>query len=399
MDNLTHSLVGAALAHAARPAAPTTAQHRLLVAAGVVSANLPDVDLVYVGITAEPLGYLLHHRGHTHTIVGLVAQAALLAAVWWLVPPIRRAAAGIRRRLAAVIAAGLGSHLLLDAGNSYGIHPFHPFDARWYYGDAVFILEPWLWLLLGIPVAWSARNTATRALVLLLVLGLPAAMTAVGVVTPPVAAVLAGGAASFGAATRRLAVVSRAATALAAASVFVALLVILSRQAGRAARAELRGRATGEVVDVVLNPNPADPVCWMAIGIEKKEAASEFVLHAGTLSLAPRWRPATSCASHRFATGDGGSVDPRAAWNPPLPQPLDRLRALAREDCWTAAWLQFGRAPAFQQELIVDLRFAQGARENFTAMPVGGPPGAGGCPAHVTSWAMPRADLLEAAPR
>ena len=394
MDNLTHSLVGAALAQAARPAVPTTSQHRLLVAAGVLSANLPDVDLVYVGITPEPLGYLLHHRGHTHTVVGLLVQGAVLAAAWWLIPPLRRAAAGARLRIAAVAAVGLASHLLLDAGNSYGVHPFPPFDARWYYGDAVFILEPWLWLLLGIPVAWSARRTATRVLVFALVLLLPAAMTAVGVVTPPVAAVLAAGAATWAAVTRRPGVLARAAAGLGGAAVFIAISFALSRQAGSLARSELAPRVAGEIVDVVLNPNPADPLCWMAIGIEKREAASEFVLHAGTVSVLPAWRPPVACASHRFTAGRDAAGGPRSTWNPPLRQPLERLRALAREDCWTRAWLQFGRAPAFEQDLIVDLRFAQGARENFTAMRVGGPARADGCPANVTNWAMPRADLL-----
>jgi inner membrane protein len=392
MDNLTHSLIGAAFAHAARPPAATAAQHRLLVAAGVLSANLPDVDLVYVGITPEPLGYLLHHRGHTHTLVGLAVQAAALAAGGWLVPPLRHLAAALRGRLAGVIAAGLLSHLLLDAGNSYGVHPFHPFDARWYFGDAVFILEPWLWLLLGIPVAWGTRRQATRALVFGVVLLLPLAMAGLGVLTPAPAAVLAAGAALYGAWTRRLPLVPRAAAAPIATALFFAASFALSRHAGRAARAELAPRLRGELVDVVLNPNPADPVCWMVIGVERNEAEGAYVLHPGTMSLAPARRPPSACASHRFTAGPGATATARASWSRPQPQPLGRLRALAAEDCWTRAWLQFGRAPFFDDDVLADLRFAQGARDNFTAMRVPGP--AGNCPPHVTSWALPRADLL-----
>jgi inner membrane protein len=396
MDNLTHSLIGAAFAQAARPATTSAAPHRLLATAGVLSANLPDVDLLYFGITQPPVGYLLHHRGHSHTLVGLAAQAAVLALAWWLVPPLRRLAAGLRARLAAVIGAGLASHLLLDAGNSYGVHPFHPFDARWYYGDAVFILEPWLWLLLGIPVAWSARRRATRALVFGLVLLLPVAMTAVGVLTPAPAAALAVGAVLLAAGTRRLGTVARAGAALAGATAFIASWFALSRQAGALARAELSPRVRGELVDVVLNPNPADPACWMVIGVEKHEPDGAFVLHPGTLSLAPSWRPPTACASYRLTAAPGAASTAQGRWNPPLPQSLDRLRALAADDCWTRAWLQFGRAPAFVEGAIVDLRFAQGARANFTAMRVPGPPG---CPALLTSWAMPRADLLDGAAR
>jgi hypothetical protein len=56
------------------------------------------------------------------------------------------------------------------------------------------------------------------------------------------------------------------------------------------------------------------------------------------------------------------------------------------------AWLQFGRAPFFSGDEIRDLRFETGPRENFTAMPI---LEGGGCPANVTSWGLPRSDLLE----
>src|SRR6185295_3005347 len=123
-----------------------------------------------------PLGYLLHHRGHTHTLVGLLVQMAALAAVYRFLPPVRRLLPDERVRLWVLISVALLSHLLLDAGNSYGVHPFFPFDSRWYYGDAVFILEPWLWLLLGMPVAWMASRAGTRVVLLALLLILPAGL-------------------------------------------------------------------------------------------------------------------------------------------------------------------------------------------------------------------------------
>src|ERR1044071_6731268 len=72
VENITHSLVGATLAELALPAGARPAQRRVFFFTGIVAANLPDADLFYTRIAPPPLGYLLHHRGHTHTIVGCV---------------------------------------------------------------------------------------------------------------------------------------------------------------------------------------------------------------------------------------------------------------------------------------------------------------------------------------
>jgi hypothetical protein len=80
------------------------------------------------------------------------------------------------------------------------------------------------------------------------------------------------------------------------------------------------------------------------------------------------------------------------AWAPPIREPLGRLRDLAARDCWVRAWLQFVRVPAFREREIHDLRFDNGGRDNFTALHLDTRPA--GCPPHVTSWTLPRADLL-----
>ena len=110
MDNLTHSLVGAALAELTLPPAAPRATRRTFFIAGVVAANLPDADLVYTRITAPPVGYLLHHRGHTHTLGGIVvlglAVAARLCAA-----EIGESIGAARNRLWLLIALALTSHL------------------------------------------------------------------------------------------------------------------------------------------------------------------------------------------------------------------------------------------------------------------------------------------------
>src|ERR1700754_4683671 len=122
----------------------------------VVAANVPDVDILYTSITEEPLGYLLHHRGHSHTLPGLAALGLMIWAGLLLLRPARMAIRGTEQRVMALIAAALISHLLMDAANSYGTHLFYPFSTGWVYGDAVFVLEPWLWALLGATLALNA---------------------------------------------------------------------------------------------------------------------------------------------------------------------------------------------------------------------------------------------------
>jgi len=398
VDNLTHSFVGAALAELALREGATPASRRLFLAAGVVASNFPDADLLYVGITPPPLGYLLHHRGFTHTIVGLLAQAALLVLVCHFLPAIRRLAAADRTRLRALIAVSLAGHLAMDASNTYGVHPFHPFDSHWYYGDAVFIFEPWLWIVLGAAAAANARGRRSRAgLIALVLLPLMLLVSRNVFSAGTLAALLATGLV-LARAGRSLSPPARAAAALTASALFVAVMFGLSRVA-EARTLDLLGPANrGQVLDVVLNPNPASPFCWAVIVVERDE--HEYGLRRGTLSLLPDWQPPTACASHRRAgQGEGRwSGGNRLVWSEEVRLPIEDLRQLASRDCWVKAWLQFGRAPLVREGVILDLRFQGGRPDNFTAMKLRSGPEAAACPANMTHWAMPRADLLEAAP-
>jgi inner membrane protein len=134
LDNITHSLVGVALADLAMGRRGTKVQRPLFVGAGIIAANLPDLDFAYSRITPAPIGYLLHHRGHTHTVVGLAVLALMLGFVYRFLPSVREMRPSGQLRFWLLIAIALASHLLLDSLNSYGVHPFYPFDNTWYFG-------------------------------------------------------------------------------------------------------------------------------------------------------------------------------------------------------------------------------------------------------------------------
>jgi inner membrane protein len=398
VDNITHSLVGIALADVTFGRRTSKSERRMAVGAAVIAANLPDLDLVYTGITPAPLGYLLHHRGHTHTVIGVAVLALLLALSYRAVKPVKRLPTGTKTKLFLLIAVTAASHLLLDTLNSYGVHPFYPFDNTWYFGDAVFIFEPWLWMLLGVAAAWNARTRLARAGAALPIVILPIAMLAMGMIPIEAAVALLAVGLPFTWIAGRLSTRTRAGVAIMASLLVVSALVVTSRVAREAATRALQPEIRGRLLDVVLTPNPASPLCWSIIGIELDEAGGEYVMWRGTLSIEPRWKAPTACSSHNF----GGDPAPAGtigrgtlALRPEVRQPLEPLRQLAREDCWAGAWLQFGRAPVLTGDAVFDLRFAQRLGQNFTMMAVGRKTGRSGCPPFLTNWGRPRADLLE----
>jgi len=169
--------------------------------------------------------------------------------------------------------------------------------------------------------------------------------------------------------------------------------------AARAARSVVRDalgpEVHGRIIDIVLSPNPSAPFCWAAIAIELDEAAGEYVLWRGTLSLAPRWKAPTTCALHRFTpVGDVTRLgrEGQFALRDSIHQPLQRLRDAAQRDCWAREWLRFGRAPVIAEGAIFDLRYAERVGQDFTRMPLA--PGRRECPSYLPEWGMPRADLI-----
>ena len=148
MDNLTHSLVGLTAAKAGLERLSPGAT--LLC---VLAANSPDSDVAVI-LFGDRWDYLHHHRGITHAIVGVVSLAILLPLIFYGVD---RLWARLRQRPPKVKLRGLliasfivsATHPLLDWTNNYGIRPLLPWNPRWIYGDLVFIVDPFLWVVLG----------------------------------------------------------------------------------------------------------------------------------------------------------------------------------------------------------------------------------------------------------
>ena len=126
----------------------------------MLAANAPDIDglALVVGRSLEL------RRGWTHGVVALALWPWVLAGamVWfdrWRRKPNDPPARFVP--LAAVSAIGVLSHPFLDYLNTYGLRWLMPFQDRWFYGDTLYIVDPWLLLMLGAGIWWSRRRERT----------------------------------------------------------------------------------------------------------------------------------------------------------------------------------------------------------------------------------------------
>ncbi|MCE9669246.1 metal-dependent hydrolase [Myxococcus stipitatus] len=176
MDNLAHSLVGAWMAEAGLKRATPLATATL-----VIGANLPDVDgfIAFAGSDAS----LYWRRGWTHGVLALALWPFVLTGVmltWDRFVRRRRHPERAPARAGPLLllsTLSILSHPALDWLNTYGVRLLMPFDGTWFYGDTLFIIDPWVWLLAGAAVimadarsrgsmaGWLVLGVATTALV------------------------------------------------------------------------------------------------------------------------------------------------------------------------------------------------------------------------------------------
>lgn len=170
MDNLAHTLAGIAIADAGLKRKTAFATTTLAIA-----ANLPDID-VLIYLVGDGVDALAFRRGWTHGVLAMIVLPLVLTGLvlaWSRLRAPRSTAPPLDARWLLILSAiGVWSHPLLDLLNTYGVRLLMPFSGRWFYGDALFIIDVWMWsaLLLGIIVArW--RHTPVPAQIAIAALG------------------------------------------------------------------------------------------------------------------------------------------------------------------------------------------------------------------------------------
>jgi inner membrane protein len=369
----------------------------------VIAANLPDADLVYSGLGGSHLRYMLQHRGYTHTvlfaIVGAVAAYGVSTLVWRSRDREAPTQEDAHWLLGLLLVSTL-SHLVLDWTNSYGVHPFWPVDNRWYYGDAVFIIEPWLWVV-SVPILVRATGNGVARVVLSLVMlaglalawrmdfvsrGAAAALTLAAVLFVVLALVLRAG--------------PRVVTALAG---WIAITLIFAAGSAEARvtmrRAVHEANPEAEMLDIVVSPLPANPACASVISVERLGVS--YHVATARVSAVPTLVTASSCGARQGAsamlTPPGRRSTMAVHWDGDWTAPSAELATLVRASCPALAAMRFIRVPiwhaiADSSVVLGDVRFGGGAGSSFTDVEV--PQWSEECRLAVPPWTPPRADLL-----
>jgi inner membrane protein len=179
MDNICHTLAGAALGEAGLKRRTALGMATLLVA-----SNLPDIDAAVFFTDALAVSF---RRGWTHGVLAMAMLPPLLAGLMYGAGRLWHRHASARMllplRAGALVAlsyAGMLLHVALDWVNSYGIRLLMPFSERWFYGDALYIVDPVLYAVLGGAILLARRQPRSageaRARAALAIAGLYVAM-------------------------------------------------------------------------------------------------------------------------------------------------------------------------------------------------------------------------------
>lgn len=396
MDNLTHSLFGMAVAEAYiqrkfrksnNPKSIDKKTRLVLYGTSVIANNLPDTDLLTALVDNSHLGYLLNHRGWTHTVLGTLFLTILL---WFSFRFFKKHTSSLSKDIFLLALLGGLTHILLDFFNAYGVHPFAPFNNHWFYLDTIFIIEPLLWICLLPLWIHSRKSIGTLAA---LVIGIYAfgwtrglsslhAMT-VAVLFFAIIVTLA----------KKIPPKKRAYTAL---FIFFALVSVFwvhqNWAKGKIENYFASHMPKAQILDTVLFPLPSNPSRWFFLVplIEN----SQYQIFAGDLSLygpsdgSTPWPLENSLqpVTHPLPASSPHVVFLRSVWMPSQ----EEFRALLTR-CDIRAWMRFVRVPYWHEGQLTDMRFALRNKINFSGMDSSQ---ADTCPVLPAPWTPPRQDLL-----
>ncbi|HTL13464.1 MAG TPA: metal-dependent hydrolase [Bdellovibrionota bacterium] len=404
MDNLTHSLVGVVIHRACRRLVDPK-WDRALFWTAVVGSNLPDADGLFVWVSGHvPLGYLLHHRGYTHTLLLTPLLAVISVGLGCLVtrspwrPP--KMPWKVLPLLLGIAWFCLLFHIGMDSWNSYGVHPFWPWKPDWRYGDTIFIVEPLILFALLPYALFSTTGRSARIGWGIALAAMEALVCFAGVLRLPVILVAqVWGVLNLAAQWKIKRHSARFAVALLGMAAVFGAYRGVRHQVLEEVRDELAQDAPQErVIEVMTGPGPVNPFCW-SVMVSSVGPQGDWITRRGFFHWTPGWEGFSDCdrlaPEGTFTAGPVTVPIPpqgRLVWRGQYQWPLRELKALSSKDCGFEALLRFARFPAISIEknpvqpgaiLMGDLRFDRSKGLDFAEFE-GGPHAP--CPRMIPSW-------------
>lgn len=379
MDNITHSLIGLAAGEACATALKKNRAPIWI--ASLLANNIPDID-VPIGnlLTSDPLSRLLLHRGYSHTLLLSPLQGLIVFLLAWCL--YRKRKDFPARAVLFVSLLGPFLHILADSWNSYGVHPFWPLSNEWYYGDYVFIIEPWIWLILLPPLFFTASSRVVRAGFGGLAAGMLALAWFNDLVPALIAGLFTGFLAIYSLSLKKISSPGKRITAgIATLALMLGTFSFTSRS--------LAGRYASQGYELAVSPYPGNPFCWTA---HKAGFVGEnYQAMVMRLAPFPKIFPVKKCPIF-FAPGTNA---PLLRADQPLSDEVmvlgifsakrAELEKLSRE-CRANAFLRFARIPYWKPAgdgwMMGDLRFDRGGGRSFATVQIPG----GGCPEYPSRW-------------
>ncbi|HEX3032133.1 MAG TPA: metal-dependent hydrolase [Bacillota bacterium] len=161
MDPVSHLVIGLGLATLS--GRPLDISDPVYIASSI-GAIIPDLDILWQ--LKGDMSYLKHHRGPSHSLVGITLtailvgglikilfhQIGLLESIWW-------------------VFAGALSHCLFDIGNSYGAQFFYPLSKKRVTVNLIQIFDPVILGIFGLLLInhWSGGLNMNSWAILMLI--------------------------------------------------------------------------------------------------------------------------------------------------------------------------------------------------------------------------------------
>jgi len=343
MDNLSHSLVGIALADSSFSIANKKFRNdrkfrTALLFLAFISNSFPDLD--YLPILMAKHHYLVHliyHRSFTHFLCFVPIEAILIVFGFSVLSYLIRLKWTRREYITFFFACavGLSVHIIMDSFTINGVHPFWPFDKRWIFNDTFSTIEPGLWLILAPYLIFLVDNRWAR------ILGGVAFLLGLKLTTADPHRHLLFYFSFFAGISIFLFASKKLSQSLRCVFFWLIIFGLLSfyKISGKRVAELLSSRVKSSLLDVARSPFPANPFCWSAFTVDLL-SQSEYQISQFIVTPFPQFFDLSRCVeSGTFASGSSSHMVSSHTF------PRNSLAFLRSRSCLVDEFLRYSRVP------------------------------------------------------